>query len=283
MQHIAIIYKRTRPDAADLARDLTRWLVERNIKVYCRENPDYSGVTCDWQGMEIPETIDLAVVLGGDGTLLSAARLLERRPIPIVGVNLGGLGFLTVISRESCFSQLQSILDGYYELEERMRLKVTILRDQKEIFTHRVLNDAVINKGALARIVELKTSIDGSHLTHYRGDGLIVSTPTGSTAYNLAAGGPIIYPTSRTIILTPICSFTLTNRPIILPAHVNVEVEVGERVSDATLTCDGQVGCEILPLDRIVITAAYSPLRLVKTTSIDYFEILRSKLKWGTY
>jgi len=164
-----------------------------------------------------------------------------------------------------------------------MRLKVSTQRDGKEIFRQSVLNDVVINKGALARIVDVKISIDDRYLTHYRADGLIVATPTGSTAYNLSAGGPIVYPTSRSTILTPICPFTLTNRPIILPSEVIVTVELGERIKDVTLTCDGQVGCHLAASDKIFISAAPNPMRLIKTPSIDYFEILRTKLKWGQY
>jgi NAD+ kinase len=175
------------------------------------------------------------------------------------------------------------ILRKHYEIEERMRLEVSIQRNGDEIFRQSVLNDAVINKAALARIVDLRTFINGRFLTHYRADGLIVATPTGSTAYNLSAGGPIVYPTAKAMILTPICSFTLTNRPIILPSDVTIQVELGEPIKDATLTCDGQVGCELASSDRIIISAADNPLRLIKTPSIDYLEILRAKLKWGQY
>jgi NAD+ kinase len=282
MRHVAIIYKRTRPEAARLAGELKVWLEARHIDVFCRENMDNSAEICSkQQRMDIPETVEAVLVLGGDGTLLSVARFLEDRSTPIVGVNLGGLGFLTEITIESCHREIRNILDGKYEIEKRMRLQVAIRRGDSVIFRQTVLNDAVINKGALARIVDLKTSIDGRYLTHYRADGLIVATPTGSTAYNLSAGGPIIHPTSRVFVMTPICSFTLTNRPIILPAEVTVQVELGESLEDVTLTCDGQVGCELAPSDQIIISAAPNPLLLIKTPTIDYYEILRTKLKWG--
>lgn len=282
MRHVAIIYKRIRAEAANLAEELKEWLESRHVEVFCRENMDDSAAICSrHQKMHIPETAEFVVVLGGDGTFLSVARFLEDRSTPVVGVNLGGLGFLTEISIESCHREIQEILDGKYEIEERMRLQVAIKRDGSVIFQQSVLNDAVINKGALARIVDLKTSIDGRYLTHYRADGLIVATPTGSTAYNLSAGGPIIHPTSRVFVMTPICSFTLTNRPIILPADVTVQVEPREPIEDVTLTCDGQVGCALAPSDQIIISAAPNPLSLIKTPTIDYFEILRTKLKWG--
>ena len=281
MHHIAIIYKHARPEAANLAEQLRVWLEKRQIQVFFRENINTSDVRCSYSRIDIPETVDAVVVLGGDGTFLSVARFLENRTTSVIGVNLGGLGFLTEISRESCHGELQQVLEGRYEIEERMRLLVSVQRQGREIFRQSVLNDAVINKGALARIVDLKTKIDNRYLTHYRADGLIVATPTGSTAYNLSAGGPIVYPTALAIILTPICPFTLTNRPIILPATATVEVEMPDSMRDIALTCDGQVGCELAAFDRIEITTATPPLRLIKTPSVDYLEILRTKLKWG--
>lgn len=281
MQHVAIIYKRFRADAKRLAEELAEWFQQQRIAVFCEQNIDDSQFGQGNPKIDIPAATDMAVVLGGDGTFLSVARFLEDRPTPIIGVNLGGLGFLTEISEEDCFQELEQILAGKYEIEERMRLQVKIQRDRREIFRQSVVNDVVINKGALARIVDVKISIDDRYLTHYRADGLIVATPTGSTAYNLSAGGPIVYPTAHSTILTPICPFTLTNRPIILPSDVSIQVELGERIKDVTLTCDGQVGCQLASSDQIIISAAPNPLRLIKTPAVDYFEILRTKLKWG--
>ncbi|NSW86117.1 MAG: NAD(+)/NADH kinase [Syntrophobacteraceae bacterium] len=281
MQEIFIVYKHSRPEASELALRIKDWLEKRRILVHCAENIDDPNAAPVSDKLKIPKTAGLVIVLGGDGTFLSVARLIETLPTPIVGINLGGLGFLTEITVESCFNQLEKILDGQCEIEERMRLRVSIRRDNREIFRQRVLNDAVINKGALARIIDLKTSIDGHFLTHYRGDGLIISTPTGSTAYNISAGGPIVFPTAKALIVTPICSFTLTNRPIIFPPNITIQVELAEPTRDVTLTCDGQVGCLLTPSDIIIITAAANPLRLIKTPAIDYFEILRTKLRWG--
>lgn len=281
MQHVAIIYKRFRADARRLAEELADWFQQQGIAVFCEQNIDDSQFGQDSPKIDIPAATEMAIVLGGDGTFLSVARFLEDRPTPIIGVNLGGLGFLTEISEEDCFHELEQILEGKYEIEERMRLQVAIRRDRQEIFRQSVVNDVVINKGALARIVDVKINIDDRYLTHYRADGLIVATPTGSTAYNLSAGGPIVYPTAHSTILTPICPFTLTNRPIILPSDVVIQVELGERIKDVTLTCDGQVGCQLASSDQISISAAPNPLRLIKTPAVDYFEILRTKLKWG--
>ncbi len=281
MRHVAIIYKRMRPEAAQLAGELKHWFEKRNIEVFLQENINSAGVSCVYNKIDIPKTIETVVVIGGDGTFLSVARFIEHRPIPIIGINLGGLGFLTEIGADSCFVELEKILAGNFEIEERMRLQVSVKREGKEILSHCVLNDAVINKGALARITDLHTTIDGHFLTHYRGDGLIICTPTGSTAYNISAGGPIIFPTAQAITITPICPFTLTNRPIILPAHVTVMVEIAEPATDVTLTCDGQVGCLLQDIDQISITAAATSLRIIKAPDVDHFEILRSKLKWG--
>ncbi|OIP91515.1 MAG: hypothetical protein AUK55_11085 [Syntrophobacteraceae bacterium CG2_30_61_12] len=281
MRQIAIIYKHGRRDAADRARQLKDWIEAKGFLVFIRENqaePQLRHISHD---LPLPEDLDLVIVLGGDGTLLSVARLLDNRGTPIIGVNLGGLGFLTEIGQQQCRPDLEKVLDGHHEIEERMRLYATIQRHGQEVFRQPVLNDAVINKGALARIVSLEVTIDDRYLTHYRADGLIVATPTGSTAYNLSAAGPIVYPTSRAIILTPICPFALTNRPIILPPEMTVQVRIGEPDQDIFMTCDGQIGFALKPEDRIVFTAAAQPLRLIKPPSADYFEILRTKLKWG--
>jgi len=282
MRQIALVYKHGRPEAARLAEELKMWLQrEYGLTVDSQENVGRYSSTSDRCRISIPETADAVVVLGGDGTLLSVARVLEERLTPIIGVNLGALGFLTQIQKEACYRDFKAILDGGYECEERMRLDVSVMRENVMTHRYRVLNDAVINKSAIARIVGIKTAIAGRHLTHYRGDGLIIATPTGSTAYNLSAGGPIVYPTAKTIILTPICPFTLANRPIILPSNVIIEVELSEHNKDVTLTCDGQVGCELTPSDKVLVSEADNPLRLIMTPSIDYFEILRNKLNWG--
>ena len=281
MRYVSIIYKRMRPEAARLAHQLAEWFRKREMEVFIRENIDNSGVSCTYEKIDIPAETEAVVVVGGDGTFLSVARFIERRSIPIIGVNLGGLGFLTEINAESCFAEFEKILGGNFEIEERMALRVSVKREGKEIFSHRVLNDAVINKGALARIIDLHVTINGHFLTYYRGDGLIICTPTGSTAYNLSAGGPIIFPTAHVLVLTPICPFTLTNRPIVFPADVAVMVEVAEPATDVTLTCDGQVGCPIRDFDQIAVTAASTPLRLIRAPGVNHFETLRSKLKWG--
>jgi NAD+ kinase len=209
------------------------------------------------------------------------ARLLTERTIPVLGVNIGGMGFLTEVSLEDCYRFFEDILGQRFEVERRMRLQAGLFRQGECLLNGTVLNDVVINKAALARIVDLEVTIDGLPLTTYRADGLIVGTATGSTAYNLSAGGPIVYPTAETIILTPICEFSLTNRSIILPGDAHVEIRVGAKATDVTLTCDGQVGCELQADDVVRVEEAPQPLFLIKSRQEDYFTILRNKLKWG--
>jgi NAD+ kinase len=219
--------------------------------------------------------------MGGDGTLLSVARHYVSLDVPILGVNVGGLGFLTEISLNELYPSMEQVLAGKYQVEERMLLISRLYRQGGVFWEKHFLNDAVINKGALARIVELTTWIEGEYLTTYRADGLIVSTPTGSTAYTLSAGGPIVYPTLRHIILIPICPFTLSNRPIILPDTVTVAVTFEEKVQDAYLTIDGQEGQALQQEDRVEMSVAPHNLKLILSPHRSYFEILRTKLGWG--
>jgi NAD+ kinase len=283
MVKISIIYKRGKDLAAQLGLEMKQWFEQRGLEVFLIENVDHhtSQTTPDQEAMQIPSDSLAVVVLGGDGTLLSVARFLKDLAIPVLGVNIGGMGFLTEVSIGECYRFFEEILARRFEVEKRMRLQISVLRRGECVAESTVLNDVVINKAALARIVDLEVTIDGLPLTTYRADGLIVATATGSTAYNLSAGGPIVYPTAETIILTPICSFTLTNRSIILPGEAQVEIKVSVKAMDVTLTCDGQVGYELQPGDLLSVNQAPHPLYLVKARQEDYFTILRNKLKWG--
>jgi len=272
---IAIISKQHKQAAWDAGQALQEWFVSRGVKAVHRENEPEPHVT------PLPPGLDFIVVLGGDGTLLSVARHYAILGVPILGVNVGGLGFLTEVSLDELYPSMEQILAGRFEVEERMMLTARLWRQDKVFWEERVLNDAVINKGALARIVELTTWIDGEYLTTYRADGLIVSTPTGSTAYTMSAGGPIAYPTLRHLILLPICPFTLSNRPLILPDNVTVAVTFEEKVQDAYLTIDGQVGQSLQPEDRVEISTAPHNMKLILSPHRSYFEILRTKLGWG--
>jgi NAD+ kinase len=224
---------------------------------------------------------DLVIVLGGDGTLLSVARRANSRIVPILGVNLGSLGFLTSTTTSELFSTLEQVLQGEYEVEQRSLLSVTLMRNGERTESFQVLNDAVINKGALARIIDLEAWVDDHYLCTYKADGLIVATPTGSTAYSLAAGGPIIAPAVSVVVLSPICPHMLTNRPIVLPDTANIRVVLRTAEEDVILTLDGQEGHPLKQGDTVSIKRSDSTVALIKPQNRTFFEVLRSKLRWG--
>lgn len=280
---VGIVYKHRFDPARRGAERLKRWLKRRGIPAFLeemntREGSDRLGES----GSVIPSDVHFIVVLGGDGTLLGAARRVAKYGIPILGVNLGGLGFLTEIPLKRLYPVLELMLDGRLEIETRVMLETGVIRNDEEISRFRVLNDVVISKGAPARIIDLDVHINQEFLTTFRADGLIISTPTGSTAYNLSAGGPIIYPTLASLILTPICPFTLSNRPIILSDSHRVQVALKKEVDQGvSLTCDGQIGFDLLFGDKVIIRKSEETLRLIKSPDQTYFEILRTKLNWG--
>jgi NAD+ kinase len=275
VRSVAIISKKHKQTAWDAAQELQRWLAVRGVPAVHLENEPEPNMPT------LPPETEGIVVLGGDGTLLSVARHYVSLGVPILGVNVGGLGFLAEIYLNELYPSMEQVLAGKYQVEERMLLMARLYRHGQICWERHFLNDAVINKGALARIVELTTWIDGEYLTTYRADGLIVSTPTGSTAYTLSAGGPIVYPTLRHIIVIPICHFTLSNRPIILPDTVTVAVTFAEKVEDAYLSIDGQVGQTLQEEDRVEMSVAPRNLKLILSPHRSYFEILRTKLGWG--
>jgi NAD+ kinase len=223
----------------------------------------------------------LLIVLGGDGTLLSAARLAAERKVPILAVNLGGLGFLSTVSQDELYSILEEIFSGKHRVSERVMLESEIVRAGAVIRKQIALNDAVLNKAALARIMDLELRVDGEYVTTYKADGLILSTPTGSTAYSLAAGGPIVYPIVEAFVVTPICPHTLTNRPLVIPDSATIEVDFKAEDDAVFLTLDGQVGIELMRGDHIRVRKAAEKLLLVRPAKKTYYQILRSKLKWG--
>ncbi|HTP66209.1 MAG TPA: NAD(+)/NADH kinase [Geobacteraceae bacterium] len=281
MKNIAIFAKVHDPSCQGVAIQLVEWLRARGlvpmVEAHLARHIEFkeSSIT------DIPDGTDLVVVLGGDGTLISVARLIGEREVPILGVNLGSLGFLTEFTLDELCSSVERYLQGDYKISERMMLHITVIRGGKEIEKNTVLNDVVINKGALARIIDLETTINGDYLTTFKGDGLIVSTPTGSTGYSLSAFGPILYPELECFALTPICPHTLTNRPIVMASDALIKVEL-KCINEAVfLTLDGQVGVELKCGDEIRIRKAEKRTRLVISSSRDYFEILRTKLKWG--
>lgn len=280
---IGIVYKHRHEPARIEAGKLQEWLECRGVRVYSEEMGPKGRMNELSEDSSIThDRLKCLIVLGGDGTMLGAARKVGRHGVPILGVNLGGLGFLTSIPLKRLYPCIEMMLNDGLETEHRLMLETKVLRDGVEVCRFPTLNDVVINKGALARIIDLDVYINDEFLTTFRADGLIISTPTGSTGYNLSAGGPILYPTVSNLILTPICPFTLTNRPLILPETVIVSITMmKESEEKVSLTFDGQVGFELLHEDRIVISKSESRIKLFKSPDQTYFEILRTKMMWG--
>lgn len=284
MKRIGIICKAGRPEPAEILNDLLPWLKGKGVEALVDiETASRLGLK-DYRGVprqEMPALAEMVVVLGGDGTMLSAARLVCEKGIPLLGVNLGGLGFITEVYRNELYEAMERILSGRCPSEERMMLETRIQRRGEKVARYTALNDVVINKGALARIIDLETGINGSYVTEFRADGLIVSTPTGSTAYSLSAGGPILYPTLQSIVLTPICPHTLTNRPIVLPDSAKIAVTLKSPSEDVYLTIDGQEGFPLKQGDTVEIRKSPFRTTLLMPGERDYFQVLRTKLKWG--
>lgn len=282
MKNIAVFAKVHDPRCQDVAVELFSWLQERScqplLEAHLARHLGCDGVAAD----EIISRADMVVVLGGDGTLISTARIIGERDIPILGVNLGSLGFLTEIALDELYPALEKCLTGDFRVSERLMLRAVVERDGRETASHLVLNDVVINKGALARIVDLKTKVNSVDLATFKADGLIISTPTGSTGYSLSAGGPIINPSMNCIVITPICPHTLTNRPIVIDDGSIVDITVSSLDDeDIYLTLDGQVGLELRSGDRINVSRANHTAKLVMSEERDYYAVLRTKLKWG--
>ncbi len=283
IEKIGIISKPKNPDIREIVPPLLKWLRERDIEV-CIDRETGAIINTSEPRLtrnEMPAKVDLLIVLGGDGTLLATARALNRKPVPILAVNLGGLGFLTLITREELYPTLESVLKGEYRSERRVQIEGSLIRNDEVITTFLALNDAVLNKGAISRILDFELHVNGQFVSSYKSDGLIVSTPTGSTAYSLAAGGPITVPTVQAFVVTPICAHTLTHRPLVLPDTASIEIAVTTHREAAYLTVDGQVGIATHSEDRVRLKKADSYVELIQSPNKDYFKILRQKLKWG--
>jgi NAD+ kinase len=281
---VGIISRPRREDIARVVPPLVNWLKAHGAEVSCdSETNDCLGMVAVQarKREELPGCTDLLIVLGGDGTLLSAARLAAQRKVPILAVNLGGLGFLTTVSQDEIYSILEDIFSERHRVSERVMLEAEIVRAGAVIRRQIALNDAVLNKAALARIMDLELRVDGDYVTTYKADGLILSTPTGSTAYSLAAGGPIVYPVVEAFVVTPICPHTLTNRPLVIPDSATIEVDFKSEDDAVFLTFDGQIGIELARGDHIRVRKAADKLHLVRPANTTYYQILRNKLKWG--
>ena len=288
IKRIGIVLKPHQHDALKTICDLTLWLSEREIEVV--GSPDIERERVEHQtGCSVKEVpteklaaaVDLILVLGGDGTMIATARMIEDLEVPVLGINYGGLGYLTEFRIEELYSALGSILDGNYRLDKRVMLRTLHQRGDEVVNRNRVLNDVVINKSALARIIEIEAYLNDQFVNSFRADGLIVSTPTGSTAYNLSAGGPVIFPSMNAIVITPICPFTLSNRPIVVPDDAVIELRLKTDQEDVALTLDGQVGFPLKIGDRVVIQKSRTTFNLIQPSNRNYFEVLRDKLRWG--
>ena len=284
MKHksIGILTKPKFPEVKSTLRDVVTWLRARSIDVILDTT---SAMLLSEQGgyqkTSLASKADVLLVLGGDGTMLSAARLAGERGIPILGVNMGDLGFLTEVRLENLYPSLERVFANDFVLDERLMLRTHIHRHGETVAQGVVLNDIVIGKGTLAHMIELKIAIQGRFVTNMRGDGLIISSPTGSTAYSLSAGGPIIDPAVQSLILTPICPHTLTHRPLIVPGNAEIDVTLTSKDDGAIATLDGQVGVAIMQGDTVAIQASEHRTRLIRFPESNYYDVLREKFKWG--
>jgi NAD+ kinase len=280
---IGIISRPRRTILTDTVPRLLDWLHGRGVStVIDSETASSLGGGVQGQTREqILNEADLLLVLGGDGTILGASREAAPRGIPILPINLGGLGFLTSFTLEELYPALEDALAGRSAINERVLLMVERTQDESVLTQQRVLNEAVLNKGTLARMIELELYIDGGFVCRYRADGLIVATPTGSTAYSMSAGGPIVHPAVESILITPICPHTLSDRPVVVPDRSRIELRLAEDTGSVFLTMDGQIGVPLQAGNRVRITRAPERLKLIHPPKKSYFEILRNKLKWG--
>jgi NAD+ kinase len=288
-QRVGVVAKNHLTEASELLGQLASWLAARKVHVVFDTETaalaTSAGHVEHVSRDQLPKQVDLVVVLGGDGTLLGMANRIARAAadIPILGVNFGSLGFLTEVTLPEMYPALESVLAGSATIDDRLMLRCSVTRPGRDALEYLVLNDVVITKSALARMIDLSVWIEDQFVATFKTDGLMVATPTGSTAYNLSAGGPIVHPAVDAFVLTPIAPHTLTNRPIVVPAGRRVLIKPRMRVEleDVYVTFDGQAGFPLEAHDEVLVTRAPTPLRLVRAATRTYFEVLRQKLKWA--
>ncbi|HSE58917.1 MAG TPA: NAD(+)/NADH kinase [Nitrospiraceae bacterium] len=282
MKRIGILTKPKFPDVAQTLHELCLWLRHRQKDVLLESSTAALIDECQpFDRPTIAREADMIIVLGGDGTMLGAARLVAARNPPILGVNMGGLGFLTEVTVDHLFDALERVFRDDFTIDERLMLSATMKRAGEVVMQSTALNDVVISKGTLARMIETQVGISGQFVTNLRGDGLIVSTPTGSTGYALSAGGPIVSPAAAAFMLAPICPHTLTHRPLIVPSTVIISISLSSKDAGAMVTLDGQEGMAMQKGDVVIVTASDHRTHLIRFPERTYYETLRLKLKWG--
>jgi NAD+ kinase len=288
IKRVGIVLKPHQPQALKTICELTIWLGQRGIELVGgpqieRERIEHETgcAVLEVDPDDLAAAADLVLVLGGDGTMIATSRLIGDVEVPVLGVNYGGLGYLTEFRIEELYDALEMILAGNFRLDKRVMLAVELHRGDEIVNRSRVLNDVVINKSALARIIEIEAYLHQQFVSSFRADGLIVSTPTGSTAYNLSAGGPLIFPSMNAVVITPICPFTLSNRPLVVPDDAVIELLLKTDNEEVALTLDGQVGFPLTVNDRVVIRKSRTTFNLIQPSTRNYFDVLRDKLRWG--
>jgi NAD+ kinase len=287
IKRVGVVLKPHQPDALKTMCELTTWLAARELTLVGGPEIEREAIAkqtgcavAEIAAEKLAANVDLVLVLGGDGTMIATSRMIGDAEVPVLGINFGGLGYLAEFRIEELYDALESILSGNYRLDKRVMLSVE-LGGAEEATRNRVLNDVVINKSALARIIEIEAYLNGQFVNSFRADGLIVSTPTGSTAYNLSAGGPVIFPSMNAVVITPICPFTLSNRPIVVPDDAIIELRLKTDKEDVALTLDGQVGFPLKIDDQVIIRKSKTTFNLVQPMNRNYFDVLRDKLRWG--
>jgi NAD+ kinase len=279
---VGIIAKPRSDLAARIVPELIRWLDGRHVGARLdKESAEYAGAGAGLSRDDVPDSAQLVIVLGGDGTLLSAARAIGSREIPLFAVNLGGLGFLTAITVDQIYPQLERALNGDFPISRHRMLHCELWRDGKQLASYEALNDLVLTKAEIARMIDLEVQIDGHFVCVYKADGLIIATPTGSTAYSLSAGGPIVVPDVAAFAITPICPHTLTNRPVVVPDESVIQVMNRSDDEVTYLTIDGQVGELLKRGDHVLCNRSANTVRLIRPPKKMFFDVLREKLQWG--
>ncbi len=287
-KRVGVVANPTKPESGEGFKRVVKKLLEKEVKVYTDEE-SCRLVGSDWCGEEVkvidrlllPDKVDVILVLGGDGTFLTVAKLIDKRPVPLLGINFGTLGFLTEISIDEIDECIERLLKGEFVVENRPVLRVKVVRRNGHVSIYRCVNEVAIKRDTLARIIEVEIKADGEYVTTFRGDGVIVATPTGSTAYSLSAGGPIIYPTLNAMLLTPICPHTLTLRPLVLKGEVCITASLKTESENVMVVFDGQEGIELRLGDLIEITRSPYDLLILRDPKKSYYQTLREKLKWG--